>query len=358
MADLGRNSSLLLDQLRNSVRKGKLRSGDFLPTVRDLSQTHGVAFKTVQRALKALENEGLLVSEPRRGYRVQARAHDPNRGKPLAYINGDAGENDPWAIYQQTLRSAIQRAAESRGWSLLAVGSAGRPQKLVMEQLRAANAWGVILDTVDPVLLDLAKHDGMPVVMLDSWNESFDLDTVLQDDYRGGYLGAQHLLSKGHEAIGWLGAINATSHSRLRFAGANAAFVQVGRQLQGELCFETSIYAEADVRAKVQAFLKRAPHPCACLVYWLPIVAALVAEARAAGWEIGRDLEIVGWSSQEMWKSYETIFAGGAIPATVTWSMLTAAECALERLEQRRTNVKLPPVRIHVATTVVGDRSR
>src|SRR5258708_3724884 len=105
MTDLGRNSSKLLEQLRDSVREGKLRSGDFLPTIRDLSQSHGVAFKTVQRALKALEGEGLLISEPRRGYRIQARAHDPNRGMPLAYLNGDAGERDLWDLYHQTLRS-------------------------------------------------------------------------------------------------------------------------------------------------------------------------------------------------------------------------------------------------------------
>jgi len=76
-----------------------------------------------------------------------------------------------------------------------------------------------------------------------------------------------------------------------------------------------------------------------------------LARART-GLELGRDLEIVGWSSQEMWSSYESIFAPGAIPATVTWSMFAAAECALERLEQRRSNPKLPTARIHVCTSL------
>lgn len=58
------------DQLREFVERGELRSGDALPTVRQLASDLGVAPNTVAHAYADLQEGGWLTSDGRRGTRV------------------------------------------------------------------------------------------------------------------------------------------------------------------------------------------------------------------------------------------------------------------------------------------------
>jgi DNA-binding GntR family transcriptional regulator len=50
--------------LRGQIEDGTLPPGARLPSIRDLSQSYGVALTTVQKALGALKAEGLVVTSP------------------------------------------------------------------------------------------------------------------------------------------------------------------------------------------------------------------------------------------------------------------------------------------------------
>lgn len=56
----GRISELIVDQIRTLIREGQLRSGDRLPSERDLCQQFGVSRVTVRDALRLLEGAGLI----------------------------------------------------------------------------------------------------------------------------------------------------------------------------------------------------------------------------------------------------------------------------------------------------------
>lgn len=60
----------IVDQFRSLIERGDLRAGDALPTVRQLATDLSVAPNTVARAYAELQEEGLIVSEGRRGTRV------------------------------------------------------------------------------------------------------------------------------------------------------------------------------------------------------------------------------------------------------------------------------------------------
>lgn len=68
----------IMDQFRSLIERGELRSGDTLPTVRQLAGDLGVAPNTVARAYAELQAEGWLESAGRRGTHVAAgvRTHD------------------------------------------------------------------------------------------------------------------------------------------------------------------------------------------------------------------------------------------------------------------------------------------
>ena len=190
-----RSSALLQAKLRERLRSGEVTPGELLPSVRTLSSEHGLAPKTVHRALKALAAEGLAVAEPRHGFRVLARANDPHNGCPVAYVLAGFGTTDAGADrFHRNLQNSLQRAMAERSWSLLGVSLGDRRPEEVMRQLVTARTWAVILDVVNPEFLELVEKARMPAVMVDAWVENAPFDAVLQNNYQGGFLAANHLV--------------------------------------------------------------------------------------------------------------------------------------------------------------------
>jgi DNA-binding FadR family transcriptional regulator len=58
--NVGRVSSLIVDQIRLLIRDGKLNAGDRLPSERELGERFGVSRVTVREALRGLEANGLI----------------------------------------------------------------------------------------------------------------------------------------------------------------------------------------------------------------------------------------------------------------------------------------------------------
>ena len=67
----------LAEILGDRIEQGLYRPGDRLPSVRALSQEHGVSLSTVQQAYRQLEDQGLVTPRPKSGYFVPASRHAP-----------------------------------------------------------------------------------------------------------------------------------------------------------------------------------------------------------------------------------------------------------------------------------------
>jgi len=325
-----------------------LAGGDFLPTERELAIRHQVARKTVGRALNMLAAEGLIQSSPRHGHKVLARAHDPVRGAPLAYVRHTVQEPERWGPLHGQLLTAFEAMAGSRGWSLLAVTSRGRAVEEVFEQLRAARVCGAILDTNDSELLRLVRAAGMPAVMVDAWVEGCGFDSVVQDSYLGGLQAARWLLSRGHRRIGWFGEVARSFHSRERFGGAAAILGEEDLHIPGE--FRVDPYGE-DVDGALRRLLARPDRPTGVLALWREQTLKLVGAARAMGLEPGRDIDVVGWATEEQYEAeFRAALAGGPVPPAAVWSVRQMAEAAMLRLVERRANPAMAPVQIRIPT--------
>jgi DNA-binding transcriptional regulator YhcF (GntR family) len=59
------------DMLRDEIKRGAIRPGERLPSVRDLSVRFNIASVTVQSALRVLRDEGFIASRSTRGYFVR-----------------------------------------------------------------------------------------------------------------------------------------------------------------------------------------------------------------------------------------------------------------------------------------------
>ena len=67
----------LASLLAERIEQGLYRDGEKLPSVRSLSQEHGVSISTVQQAYQTLEQQRLITPQPRSGYFVAPRKAQP-----------------------------------------------------------------------------------------------------------------------------------------------------------------------------------------------------------------------------------------------------------------------------------------
>lgn len=77
----------LAAQVERGIASGALRAGDRLPSVRQLSQQHGVSMTTALQAFRHLENRGVVQARPKSGYFVAPRT--PALPEPLLDLRMD-----------------------------------------------------------------------------------------------------------------------------------------------------------------------------------------------------------------------------------------------------------------------------
>jgi LacI family transcriptional regulator, galactose operon repressor len=352
--ETGRTSADIAGFIRSGVLTGKYATGKFLPPTREFGEQYGVSPETVRRALKVLEQEELLESIPRHGFRVAGSGGMLSASCPVAYVTYFAEDLSNAHPVNWALSTALQTSAAQRGWTVLGAHSGEKDLARLTEQLLAARVWGIVLDSVDPEILRGVAAAELPVVMTNSWfeNADIDVDAVVQDNYRGGFQAAQHLIEEGAEQIAWVGPVGKYSASRERFAGVVAGLAARGRRLAADMVIDTSTEGSRD---RLTELLSRKDRPDGACAFWKGVADQLKKSAEELGLRIGTDLRVVGWAVEEFWEiEHASTYSGMNLPPAVVWSAADMAEAALDRLEARRRGQVNKSVRISVPTRIRG----
>jgi DNA-binding LacI/PurR family transcriptional regulator len=347
----GRPTSALITHIRKEIEAGKHPSGEFLPTVRELSKVHGLACSTVHRALKQLVAEGLIAAEPRQGYRVLAGSGRAERGCPLAYVFSREEYFTLQGSFEKLLLAAFQKAAARRGWTLLSALVGLEDIDRNIEDLKEARVGAVAVDSNNPEIIGAFQDAGFAVVSVNSWLEDMDVDNVVQDGQLGGIQAVGHLVERGHQRIGWFGMTDFVGHSMDRYSGAVAGMGRAGLTLRPD--FVIGDKGEKG-RAALRELLSRDERPTAMLALWQGSAEIVAGVAAELGLKLGEDIDVVSWTREEDYaETHLAAFKGGAIPAAVTWSVNQMAEAAVARVEERRRRPDLPTVRIKIPTRLM-----
>jgi LacI family transcriptional regulator len=343
------------DELRARLLSGEFSATSYLPAVRKLAKIHGVTPKTVHRALRALESEGLLICEAHRGFRVAPGACDPDRGCPIAFLDLQASQDSSEGERESEHLAPFQDAARRRGHPLLAMASDGLDRAAVLRELDSARASGVILCHVQPHLageiqeLVRAIADiGKPTVVVDWYFANLRVDAVVQDNFTGGALAARHLLDLGCRRIAWLGQKWDSVHSIERLAGARSELERAGGQLE-PIAECNMLRAEKAARE----LLTRRDRPDGILALWSQVALSTVCAAAELGLRPGRDFRMVSWTREDIYdRYYRPAFGAGEVQPAVVWSAAQMADLALDRLLARKKAPDMPAAKIVVPTKV------
>ena len=276
---------LLYERLYNyvldDIRKGDLRSGDRVPSEKELALKHGVSRITSMRALQDLERAGLVERIRGKGTFVArdlARLPDlsgPSAGRPprsrrltsrIAFLLPDASP-----AYGLELMNAIEERAAESGLSLVLKRSRGeqaQEEQAIETLTRTASVDGVIVFPVNGefynaslLRLVLAKS---PLVLVDRYLKGINASSVYTDNHSAARDLTGCILDHGHKHVAFVSSPPAnTSSIEDRLHGFRAAFSQRGMGLDGQhlLTNLTSGFPNPESRipadrASIRAFLR------------------------------------------------------------------------------------------------------
>lgn len=201
------------------------------PTLKDIAQAAGVSAMTVSKALNGKPG----VSEDRRkeicdiaermnyAPNLIAKSLRVDETKTIGVVLSDTSE----MVISKVLRG-IQDGATNHGYSIIIANTDHQPERELqsIRTLLSKQIDGLIL--VAPTLytnehIAFLKSFGIPFIFLMRKNDHSEIDTVINDNYLGGYQSIAHLVSEGCRSFQILSLSNSQS-SQEREKGYRQAF--------------------------------------------------------------------------------------------------------------------------------------
>lgn len=288
------------------------------PIINDVAKEAGVSIKTVSRVLNREQNvrsetrEKVLKAANKLGYQPNrsARGLAGNRTYLIALLYDNPSPN-----YLMDLQSGILKACQENAYGLVL-----HPVDCQSTDLKSDLASFLAHSPVDGVILtppvcdipEMANHfekQDLKAVAI----EPFDISrwhAVTIDDRAGAKELTEHLISLGHESIGFIKGHPSHGAGGRRFDGfcdaLREADIKPDENLiaQGAFSFESGLQAAEDL-------LKKAKRPTAIFAANDDMAAATLQKAHALGFNVPDELSVAGFDntqvSQQVWPPLTTI---------------------------------------------------
>ena len=240
----------IFDALHSSIVGGKFRAGEKLPTEGELVKTFGVSRTTISRAMRDLQNAGVLERRRGAGSFVVGAPRDADRAQIGIVIAMQLG---PHSIFGNILQP-IEHAASQRGWQTMIAQIAPTskwPEQNAEElvaNLARLGMLGVVFapggyssydDRFNHAFTEACTAAGIAVVLLDRDVEPFPqrgrYDLVSVDNILAAYTITKHLLEAGCKRILFALEKKSCPSTDGRLAGRDLAVRDIGLPLDESL---------------------------------------------------------------------------------------------------------------------------
>lgn len=301
--------------LEERIRSGRYQPGARLPTEHTLVREFEVSRPTVARAMRDLQQLGLIERRPGAGSYVVDRLTKTRRAV-LGMLVPELGCGDIFdpigaQIVQQAQAAELGLIWGDAGNSQLhSRDGLGRLDVLVdrVEQacltFTESKVTGVFYapmlgntpeEDVDNKILGILRAAGIAVVLIDRDVECYpqrsDYDLVAVDHLNGQLLAAQHLIDFGHRRIVYLQWPGVTDSLMKRIAGFQAALLKAGHSQS-----ESKVYRGDPREAQFVQCLLTEAEPDAIMCENDMIAAHLLATLAHLGVRVPDELSVVGFN--------------------------------------------------------------
>ena len=272
-------------------------------TMSDIAAELGCSTVTVSKALG--DKDG--VSEQLR-QKIKQKAND--MGYRFSYSSKDGGEalthnigvvvakrfiNDASAFYWVVYRSIVELLQKQSYHGILdVVPEADEREGMMPSFVSDGKVDGVIVlgqfaDSYVEKMLRLT----IPVVFLDFYSSRSDVETVLSDNFFGAYTLTNHLISKGHRNIGFVGTITATSSIQDRYMGYYKSLLEHGIALRDDW-----VIGDRDSEGlSYKSFRLPDEMPTAFVCNCDRIAYQLINQLTSMGYRVPEDISVAGYDN-------------------------------------------------------------
>lgn len=333
--------------IRERVESGHWPVGYRLPTMRQLSADLGVAYATVERAVRELAEEGLLEGRKRGGTRVaQSRPTRQNTVGILGTMPYDRLKSQ--SMYGLKLSNLLQEQILARQCTV--VYDHWRENLPLREHFNH-------MQLVDGVILfgqwsgskqfkevENLHRSGRPLVHIGETLADSPITTINSADAQDSFRAVCQLIEQGHERIVMLGhPFSARTTTFLaRLEGFKAAMARTARGFSGELV----IVDETQAIARHMATMK--PRPTAAFVPIVRSFPELYEQLRGTPLQPGQGMAVAVYD-ENLWHKVESF----SIPfISVEQPMEAIARRAVETLLAMRDDPQFRPGHIEIPSLI------
>lgn len=269
------------------------------PTIYDVAEKAGVSISTVS---KVLNNTGSLADKTRKkvketmeelNYQPSVVASVKKRIQTIGLLIPNIANP-----FMAEVARSIENHVKRYGYSLM-ICSTDNDVKNEVEYisiLKQKYTEGIIVATglkKEKAIKELIKTD-LPIALLSRDVPSLAADTVMVDDYLGGYEATRHLIGLGHEKIAMLTEDTSFSTIRARVRGYKKALEEAGLNYDESLVLANNISIEEGKKAMIN-LLKEPSPPTAVFASTESLAIGVVQGARELNVKVPDELSIVGF---------------------------------------------------------------
>lgn len=274
------------------------------PTIYDIAKAAGVSAATVS---KVINNTGRISDKTKKKILnlVGELKYQPNvlasamKGKctyQIALLIPDM--DNP--IYAQYLKYIEDRGQEL-GFSIVMCNTDNNPEKeerhITLLRQKKVDGFIVASKFKNDQLLQELLQDEVPVVLFAHERPEILTDSVTVDDYMGGFIAAEHLISQGHKRIGVIATDAISCLERIR--GYKAALQKAGiKPIQELISIGGSKINDAEMTARI--LLDIANRPTAIFGCNDLMAIGVMQAAKKRGISIPDELSVIGFDNTEL----------------------------------------------------------
>lgn len=339
---------------------GKISSGDYrekLPSGKFLAEKFNANIKTVDKAIKSLEEDGILQRSKGKGTFILSESEKDSalRQKSSPALIGILSPlpeemKDSWLSSTLT---GIQSVMEKSGMNIILKGyhfrSGLEGEKAALASLLQCGISGLL---AYPFISDkgltnqsLYKKLDIPLVFFDRYLENFDTDFAGVEHYDVGKAVAEFLISRGHRKIAHIVSAEAVKNTRDRTRGFEDALQNAGIPLPETSCLRTETYQDVE---SIKSFLNGIAKDSVTAVFASHdgYALAVYAAAQELGINIPDDISLIGFGN-----AVPTEFLNiTSIDQALAGTGRSAAEMLVSRIKDGKTGGrvihKMLPIRI------------
>jgi LacI family transcriptional regulator len=275
-------------------------------TINDVAKKSGVSATTVSHTL----NETRFVSAGVRkkvldavrelGYQPNSLARSLRRKETQTF-----GLIVPDSInqYFAEIQCGVEHAAYEKGYSVILCNTEGNEEKenLYVKVLRNKQVDGLLFISAgyQSQTLKSLIDEKVPLVLVDRDLPDLEVDTIMADNFNGGYVATSHLISLGHTRIACITGSEGILSSGRRIVGYQKALEEHGIPFDEQLICTGNFHAVGGKKAALH-LLRMEKSPTAIFAFNDVMAVGAIQAAVESQRKIPADLAIVGFDDIEL----------------------------------------------------------